>query len=78
MRVEAVWATLAAREEFNASERQGCIDDYSERGPQFFTRGVGFASYKFTDGRALLLADNGGKVSVMTHEEYEEARARRR
>jgi hypothetical protein len=71
--IEGVWATLAASEAFSDSERQGCIDDYSELGPQYFTRGVGFAFYKFTDGRSLLLADKGGKVSVMTQEELAEA-----
>ena len=77
--IVGVWATPAAREEFTDSERQECVDDYAERGPQFVAGGgQGFAFYKFTDGRALLLADNHGKVSVITQEEYHEARRARR
>ncbi len=72
--IEAVWATPPSREEFSASERQGCIDDYAEHGPQCFAGGAGFAFYRFTDGRTLVLADNSGKVSVMTEQELEEAR----
>lgn len=78
MKIEGVWATPAAREEFTDSERQECLDDYAERGPQFVAAGgEGFAFYKFTDGRELLLADNHGKVSVMTQEEFREAQRRR-
>jgi hypothetical protein len=71
---EGVWATSAAREEFTEADWLGCIDDYSERGPQFVAAGgEGFAFYKFTDGRELLLVERRGKVSVMTQEEFREA-----
>jgi hypothetical protein len=74
--IEGVWATPAARGEFSASERQECLADYGERGPQWVAAkgGVGFRYYIFPDGRCLVLVDNRGKVSVMTLEEMEEAR----
>ena len=73
MYIEGVWATPVAEEEFSEAERRYCIGHYREHGPNKVIRGVGFAFYDFYDGRALVLVDNNGKVSVMTEGEIEEA-----
>ena len=75
--VRGVWATSAAREMFTEGERAFAVEDYEEHGPQIFAGGVGFAYYDFAGGRTLVLADNTGKVSLMTLEEIREERRRR-
>ena len=67
--VRGVWATPTAREEFSSFERANCVENYEHYGPQLFVGGVGFAEYEFPGGRRLLLADRGGRVSLMTAEE---------
>ena len=70
--MKGVWATSAAREEFTATERAYAVEDYEEHGPQLFARGAGFAYYHFSEGRTLVLAEKGGRVSLMTLEEVQE------
>ena len=74
--VKGVWATPAAREEFDSFERASCVENYEQCGPQLFVGGVGFAEYELSGGRRLILADRDGRVSLMTFEEVEAERRR--
>jgi hypothetical protein len=72
--MRGVWPTPAAREEFRPSELEAAIDDYTERGPQYFAGEprAGFALYSFSGGRVLVLAERRGLLSLMTKEELGE------
>jgi len=72
--MRGVWPTPAAREEFRPSELQAAMDDYSERGPQYFAGEprAGFAVYNFSGSRVLVLCERRGLVSLMTPDEVEE------
>ena len=74
--MRGVWPTPAAREEFRPSELQAAMDDYSERGPQYFAGEprAGFAVYNFSGSRVLVLCERRGLVSLMTLDEVEEQR----
>ena len=72
--IRGVWATSAAREEFSPSEREGVVHDYDQRGPQLFADGAGFAVYHFSGGRRLMVAEQEGRVSLMTCEEVQQER----
>ena len=75
--VKGVWATPAAREEFNPFERATAVEAYEQYGPQLFVGGVGFAVYGLPGSRRLLLTDRNGCVTLMTVEEVEAERRRR-
>jgi hypothetical protein len=71
--MKGVWTTPAAREEFRRSELQAAMDDYTERGPQYFAGEprAGFAVYNFSGSRVLVLCERRGLVSLMTLDEVE-------
>jgi hypothetical protein len=77
--MRSVWPTPATREEFRPTELQAAIDDYTERGPQYFAGEprTGFALYNFSGGRVLVLAERRGLVSLMTTEELGEEQQQR-
>lgn len=74
--IEGVWATPAAREMFSQAELDDAVEDYNENGPQFVTDNprAGFAFYEYPENRVLLVAVSAGKATLMTADEYEEAR----
>lgn len=72
MTIRGVWATENARDRFTEAELDEAVRDYNEQGPQYFTRGVGFAFYKFPAECVLAVAVRDGKATLMTAAELEE------